>query len=82
MKKRYVIVLAFLAVLVLPVAGYAYGQSKPPYTNQIYQVPYAINYAGESNTTISVFDDMDNKCYVATQYNHNAIAMSCVKRQA
>lgn len=60
------------------VAANPYGL---PWTNHIYNIPNA----NEGHSTVSVFDDADNKCYIAQGYStgvavHMPVSISCVKR--
>lgn len=73
------------AVLIVSFFTYAVARAyrNMPYTNNIYNVSHT-----EGNSfavTVSVFDDKDNKCYVARgdadlTSNPDSVAISCVKK--
>lgn len=78
MKK---LILGFLAGIIIatPVSVVAARVIEFPYTNTIYNISPGKN-------TISVFDDADNKCYLATSelagYSGGSLtAISCVKTE-
>ncbi len=75
--KKVVLVAAIAVLLALPAGAYAAQFITLPWTNNIYNV----SETEESNSTVSVFDDGDNKCYVVIKYaSSGGTAISCVKR--
>lgn len=76
MKK--VILGIVIGLLFTPLTVLAVVNEQAPWAKSIINIP------GESNV-VNVFDDQDNKCYVARGGNWNGssssnVAISCVKR--
>ena len=76
--KKFISGILFGAILFAPVGVLAYQEvTRPPYTNVIYQ------YAHDDNDSlVSVFDDGDNKCYIAVPpyVRDSKPSISCVKK--
>lgn len=62
-------------IVTVPVGVLAERVIQTPATNPIYDI--------SRDASVSVFDDQDNKCYVATLYTGTggiSVAISCLKR--
>lgn len=76
--SKFLAGLAAGALLFLPAGVVADRVIRTPETNPIYNV--VTNYSRSGGADISVFDDLDNKCYVVTRAGADESDISCVKR--
>lgn len=82
--KRFILGVIFGAILFVPIGAKAWSRqqmSQPIYGVGCMQTTYEEEQKG-CDFTVSVFDDSDNKCYVAINSSasyYNSPAISCLK---
>jgi hypothetical protein len=72
--KKFIVGLILGGLLAMPIAVFADHEGHLGQTNHIYDV-------GDGGIGVAVFDDQDNKCYVAYEHrpNDSMPSISCVK---